>query len=143
MPARPLPGARQPIRLEQPAGDGEDQRPGQIGGRIRQYVRRMGDRHPAARRGREIDVVVADRVVGHDLERREPGEERLVHRGRQLNPQPPDPRSALRDQPLQLLRVSEARDVGQAVERRQWAVRYRRVDEDERPVAASPGLHGA
>ncbi len=101
----------------------------------------MADRHAVARRGREIDVVVADRVVGHDRERGEPGQERLVDLGRQLDAEAPDPRSMLGDQPLEVLRVGKARDLGQAIENRQWTVRDRRVDQDERRIAAGTYFH--
>ena len=54
------PAAHQPVALDDPAHDAEDQRPRQVGGGLGEHVRRVGDDDAALARGGDVDVVVAD-----------------------------------------------------------------------------------
>ena len=60
--------ADQPLAFANAPRDAEDQRPGQIGGRVGQHVRRVGHDDAALARGRDVDVVVADGGVRDDLQ---------------------------------------------------------------------------
>ena len=66
----PLPAAapNQPIAFGDAPRDAEDQRPGEIGGRLGQHVRRVGDDDAALARRGDVDVVVADGDVRNDLQ---------------------------------------------------------------------------
>ena len=56
--------AQELIGLDHPAGDGQQQGEGEVGGRLGQDTRRVGYQDPAAGRRRDIDVVEANRIVG-------------------------------------------------------------------------------
>ena len=58
------PAATAALRLRQPARGAEQQREGQVGGGVGEHVGGVADRDPARRAAVEVDVVVADRVVG-------------------------------------------------------------------------------
>ena len=64
LPGQPVAGADRGDRLGQLARRGEQQREGEVGGGVGEHVRRVADRDAARRGGVEVDVVVADRVVG-------------------------------------------------------------------------------
>src|SRR5213078_3175836 len=51
---------------------GQNQRPGEVGGRVGEDVGSVGDLDAAYLRRDYVDVVVPDRAVGDDLELREP-----------------------------------------------------------------------
>ncbi len=51
-------------RLGQPARRGQQQRERQVRGRVGEHIRRVADRDASPRGRGEVDVVVADRVVG-------------------------------------------------------------------------------
>ena len=55
------------LAFAEPPRDGEDQRPGEVGARVGQHVRRVGDLDARARARRHVDVVVADGDIGDDL----------------------------------------------------------------------------
>ena len=56
------------VGLRQPARGGQQQREREVGGRVGQHVGRVADRDPARGGGVDVDVVVADGVVGDRLE---------------------------------------------------------------------------
>ncbi len=60
----------------QPAQQHDGQADGQVRHVVRQHVRRVGDADAAAARQVEVDLVVADAVDRHDLEVRQPGQQR-------------------------------------------------------------------
>ncbi len=64
--------------LDEPPAGHQDQPEGDVGGRIRQDPRGVGDDHAVTRRGLQIDVVEADRDERDDLQSRRGGEQRLV-----------------------------------------------------------------
>ena len=68
--AAPAPAAQVGLRLGDVARGGQRQRQRQLGGRVGEHVRGVGDRDAASPAGVEIDVVVADREVGDHLELR-------------------------------------------------------------------------
>ena len=65
LPRAPLAVARVLAGLDDAAGDREHERPGEVGGRVGEHVGRVADLDVAGRRRLEVDVVEADRVVGH------------------------------------------------------------------------------
>ena len=69
-PALPLAPAHQALAFRQPPRDRQDQRPGEIGDRLGQHVRRVGDDDAARPRVGDVDVVVADGDVRDRLQRR-------------------------------------------------------------------------
>ncbi len=69
-PALPLAAPHQPLAFRQPPRDRQNQRPREIGHRLGEHVRRVGDDDRRATRVRDVDVVVADGDVGDDLQRR-------------------------------------------------------------------------
>ena len=77
-PAAPRAGAHHALAFAEPPRDREDQAPGEIGARVGQHVGRVGDGDAARAAGRHVDVVVADRDVGDDLQLRARG---IEHRG--------------------------------------------------------------
>ena len=54
------------VTLDHPAGDREDQRPGEIGGGVGEHAGSVGDEDAPLGRRRDVDVVEADRHVGDD-----------------------------------------------------------------------------
>ena len=60
------------------ARHGEQQRPGKVGRRVGEHAGRVGHDDAAARGRGDVDVVVADGDVGHDLQLGALGEERVV-----------------------------------------------------------------
>ena len=83
LPGLPLAGAGVMVGLHDPAGGRHQQRPREIRGRLGEDVGRVGDHDPAPTGGGHVDVVVADRDVGDDLEARR-GEDLVVDRVRDL-----------------------------------------------------------
>ncbi len=79
IPAAPLAGAGESIAFNQAAGDGQDQRPGQVGGGFIEHAGGIGDGDLAARTGGEVDVVVADADVGDDAQSGRGGEDFVVN----------------------------------------------------------------
>ena len=59
-PAFPLAAPHQPLAFRQAPRDREDQRPGEVGHRLGQHIRRVGDDDAARPRVGNVDVVVAD-----------------------------------------------------------------------------------
>ena len=72
-PAAPCAGANHALAFAKPTRHREDERPGEICARVRQHVRRIGHGNAARAARRDIDVVVADRNVGDDLQLRSGG----------------------------------------------------------------------
>jgi hypothetical protein len=68
-PGAEAPPAQEPLRLREPAGGGEQERPGEVGDGVGQDPGRVADRDRPNGRGGEIDVVEADRHQGDPLER--------------------------------------------------------------------------
>ena len=67
-PGLPVALADAPGRRGETAGGGEHQQDGGVRGGGRQHVRRVADGHAAVPAGGHVDVVVAHRVVRHDLQ---------------------------------------------------------------------------
>ncbi len=65
-PAGPASASNEPIAFDDAPRRGEDQSPGQIGGRIRQHIRRIRDNQSASVGGIQVDVVIAHGVVGQN-----------------------------------------------------------------------------
>ena len=72
----PLPD--EPVAFWQATGGGHEQRPGEVGRRLRQDARRIADLDAAPRARGDIDVVEADGVVADHPELRPGGIEELV-----------------------------------------------------------------
>jgi hypothetical protein len=66
VPTAPVPAAHQVHTFDESTRGREDQRPGEIGSRIRQHPWRVGDGHLSHLGGDEIDVVVTDRDIRDD-----------------------------------------------------------------------------
>ncbi len=64
LPGEPIAGIDGGDRLRDLARGGEQQRERQVGGRVGEHVRRVADSDPPRGGGVDVDVVVADRVVG-------------------------------------------------------------------------------
>ena len=80
LPRLPLAGARVAVRLHDAARRRHEQGPGEVGGGLGEDVRRVRDDHlPALCRG-DVDVVVANRDVGDDLEGRRRRQHLIVDR---------------------------------------------------------------
>jgi hypothetical protein len=62
--------ADQLVALAEPPGHGEQQSESQVSGRVGEDARGVGHGHAGGRRGRDVDVVVADRDVGHHSQAR-------------------------------------------------------------------------
>ena len=89
-------------------GRRHQQRPREVRGGVVEHARRIGHANAAFRARRDIDVVVADRDVGDDLEVRTPREDRLVepvHHGGQRPARARKPRRELFGGPRQVLLV--------------------------------------
>ena len=69
-PSGPLTAAHETVAFNHAACRRQDQCPRQIRRRIREHVRCIGDDNPLLPCGVDIDVVVADGIVGHNLETR-------------------------------------------------------------------------
>jgi hypothetical protein len=54
----------EPVALGDPPGGGQQQRPGQVGGGLGDHVGGVGGQHPPCGAGVQVDVVVADGIVG-------------------------------------------------------------------------------
>ena len=67
-PPSPFAATNQPIAFGDAARERKDQRPGELGGRLREHVRRIREHHTSRLDRRHIDVVVTNRNVGHDLQ---------------------------------------------------------------------------
>ena len=71
--------AQQALALPQPPRDGEHERDREVGRRVGEHARRVREADAAAADGLDVDVVVADRDVGHDPQLLAGGvEERVV-----------------------------------------------------------------
>lgn len=115
------PGPDQPLPLAQPPAGGEDQGEGEVGGRVVEDARRVGDDDPAPRAGGEVDVVEADGDVADAAQLRPGGVEELVvdavveHRGDHVGPgdqlQQPLPREPSAPRPTADL-THRAEDLG-------------------------------
>jgi hypothetical protein len=66
------------MRMPNAPRDPENQRPGQVGGRVGQHAGRIRDDHPAVARGRRVDVVIAYGGVRDDLQLGARVDDRLV-----------------------------------------------------------------
>ena len=67
-PALPPSGPHEPVPFGDSSRDVEDERPRDVGRRVGQDVRRVGDDDPARARRGDVDVVVADGDVRDDAE---------------------------------------------------------------------------
>ena len=85
VPATPRPGAQIGLDLPEAPRCGQAQRQGQLRGRVRQDIGRVGDGHPALAACVQIHVVVADREVGDHLQARPGSAEQLgIHPHRRV-----------------------------------------------------------
>src|SRR6266704_2124846 len=66
VPAGPLAAPHEIDAFDEPTGQGEDQRPRQVGGRFREHAGSVGDENPTHLGGHEIDIVVTDGAVRDD-----------------------------------------------------------------------------
>jgi len=82
------------VGLDDAPRDRHQQHPGQVGGRVVEYAGGVGDRNAALGRGRDIDVVVADGVVGDELQLRIAVHQHGINRVDQLAQQDVAPRRA-------------------------------------------------
>ena len=71
--AGPASGAEVGLGVGGPPARGEDQEEGEVGGGLVEHPGRVAHRDPQLRRGGDVDVVVADRDVGNDLQPRRAG----------------------------------------------------------------------
>ena len=78
VPACPLAGARERVAFDQAARDGEQQRPGEVGGGFVEHAGRVAGGDFVARAGVEIDIVEADGDIGDDAQIRRGGEQFVV-----------------------------------------------------------------
>jgi len=83
IPCAPSRITHEPLRLDDPARDGEHQRPGQVRRCLRQHARRVADGDSAFRRGRDVDVVVSDGDVADHAQLRRRVDELCVDAIRQ------------------------------------------------------------
>ena len=67
-PAAPTTPCNQPVPLQHPAAERQDQRPGEVGGGVGQHPGRVCDRDAAPGAGADVHVVVAGPVVGDHAE---------------------------------------------------------------------------
>jgi hypothetical protein len=77
-PPFPLAPAQLAFRFAQSPGDRQDEAPGEVSARIGQHVGRVGRDDAAGAAGVEIEVVVANRDIGHHPELRPGGVQHLV-----------------------------------------------------------------
>ena len=70
LPRLPLAGQAVVVPLDEPAGGGDQQAEGHVGGGVGQHAGRVADGDAAGRGRRDVDVVEADRVVADHLEAR-------------------------------------------------------------------------
>ena len=77
LPRPRLARAHEPVALGDAPDEREQERERELGGRRREHVRRVRDDDAALRRRREVDVVVADRVLRHDAQLRAGGVQQL------------------------------------------------------------------
>ena len=98
LPALPLARAREVVGLDDAPGGRHQERPREVGGGLGEDVGRVGHDDAAAPGGRDVDVVVADRDVRHDLEGGRRRENLVVDRADDVTDEPvlaPDPRQEL------------------------------------------------
>ena len=67
-PSLPVAASQQALAFRQPPRDGQNQRPREVGDRLGQHIGRMSDEHATRLRILDIDVVVPDGDVRHDLQ---------------------------------------------------------------------------
>ena len=67
-PSGPLTAAHETVAFNHAAGSRQDQGPRQIRCGIREHIRRIGDDNSPLPCGVDVDVVVADGIVGHNFE---------------------------------------------------------------------------
>ena len=70
-PAAPPTPAQETFRLAHPPRRGQQQSEGQVGRRLRQHVRCIGNGDTAPRRRFDVDIVEADGDIGDDFQRRQ------------------------------------------------------------------------
>jgi hypothetical protein len=82
----PTARADEPVALHDLPPHGEDQREGEVGGRLVEHARRVGHDHPARRARGDVDPVVADAEVRDDAQRgQEVERDRLVREDQPLD----------------------------------------------------------
>ena len=79
VPVLPLAGAGQGVALDQAAGDGHEQRPGEVGGGFVEHAGRVAGGDSAGGQGAEVEIVEADGDVGDHTQPGRGGKKLVVH----------------------------------------------------------------